>query len=413
MSGFFSRWSLVCLCGIAMLLAGCGGDDSTNKPRVAADAEMEEHPLPAPPASTHPHTADDPSPNQTSAPEDVETAESLIGEILLLRTKPLPESRDLDEIQLVQHERNEQTIELAMAAIAKSHDQPNQQAFFEQAVNHLAESRLQLALNGDRENIDALYEEADTLLRQYPNSRVAADAAYAVCRFAHTNARRFAKQEPRWIEEFARQARLYVENFPGDRGRAIPLLYSAGRSCELHQMTPQAIGCYKLLLETYPDSEQGQECVAFLRRLQLEGQPLKFAGPTIRGDFISIDQYQGKVVCIVYCSSEVPRFLDDLSKLKQLHTQYGQHGFEVIAVNLDENDATLQSFLKKHTIPWQTVFYSAPDKRGWKNPLCHYYGVRDIPAYWVVDRSGRVVTTSARMSELPQIVLEELKNRGQ
>ena len=137
--------------------------------------------------------------------------------------------------------------------------------------------------------IEDLYQDRDELYERDPKSKAANEAAFVVARFAHTKARDYAKQEPRWLTEFSHQARAFAVSFPDDAARAVPLVYAAGLSCELNGQMDEALACYALLRDNFPKSPQGQQILAVLRRLQMVGKPVELAGPTIDGKY-SVDR---------------------------------------------------------------------------------------------------------------------------
>lgn len=387
-----------------LLLPGCGGGDqpAQSDQSSAGNADNpsnQPHDGTAkgglPVASLDPKQHEDlPAEPEKGSPEWV-----LLEIRTLMRQRPAKTDR-LEKIRAARHERNLRVIELATEAIAKTHDRPEQEYLFNDAVSHLMEARLQLAFEGDREHIDLLYEQAEDLYQRDPKSKAAADAAYSVARFAHTNARQFAKREPRWLEEFSRQARLFAHHFPHDESRAAPLLFAAGWSCDAHRERDNAIQCFALLEQEFPKTPQAQQAVAILRRLNLNGKPAKFSGPTIDSDFVNIDDYRGKTVLILFWATDNPKFKQQLPELIAIAAKYEQAGLRIIGVNLDEDESTVREFLKQHKLAWPQVFYPDPEQRRWKNPLVRHYGIRDIPMLWLIDPNGVVVDTMVDLADL-------------
>lgn len=379
-------------CLVSLLSAGCGQSE-----RPSGDEPSTQNS----PASTLP-VASIGGPQAKAAADGPAkgTAEWLLRELIRLRTSPLTATKTPAEREQAQQMRNRKIVDMATEAVAKSHSDPKQKTVFNAAIHHLVEARLQLALGGDQQSIDLLYDDADSLYRREPESKAAAEAAYALARFAHTNAQRFGKREPRWIQEFAHQARYFARNFPKEESRAATLLYAAGWSCELNHLLDESIGCYTVIKEKFPKSAQAQQVTAVLRRLNLTGGSLQLAGPTIDGGFASIDQYQGKLVLIVFWSSDTARFVKQVPQLIAASKKYRKAGFEILGINLDEEEAAIDAFLEKHPLPGRQIFYPEPAKRRWDSPIVRYYGIRNIPAYWLVDRQGIVLDVFVNPADL-------------
>ena len=259
---------------------------------------------------------------------------------------------------------------------------------------------MDLALGGDVQQAEFLYSDAASVQKRAPNSKAAAEAAFVLARFAHANARKFAKKEPRWLEEFSRQSRLFATNFPHEKTRAVSLLYAAGYSCELHNMESEATGCYALIQDLFPESAQAKQVTAVLRRFNLEGNPLQLAGPTMDGKFVSIDDNRGKVVLIVFWATGTNRFREHLPALAKASSHYKPADFAIIGVNLDEDESAAKAFADENSINWPQIFYADASKRRWNNPVVKYYGVRDVPMFWLVDQNGNVVDTHLNPADL-------------
>jgi len=331
-------------------------------------------------------------------PPEKDTAEWAVHQITQLRLQPFPETNDLDKLRAARQERNRKIIDLAQQAIAQTHKDDGKTQLFDVAVHHLLNARLQLALQDDKQAIENLYSDAAALYQRDPDSRAAAEGAYTLVRLAHANARRYAGSEPRWLQEFARQARLFASNFPRDEKRAVPLLFSAGRSCELHGMPKEAVLCFQQIPQKFPDNRFTPQASAILRRLNLEGRPIQLAGPTIDGGFLSIDDLQGQLVLVILWATDAQPFIEQLATIKNVTAKLSDQGVAVIGVNLDEDEPDVDAFLEKHSLDWKQIFFADREKRGWNNPIAGYYGVRDIPTMFLVDRDGTVLKVARQIS---------------
>lgn len=408
------------LCTLAVI-GGCGGGDAPETEVGGDDRSLPTASIPQRSAEPKPIAADDARP----APEKG-SPEWLLEEIVRIRVEPFPKETDLKKITGIQAQRNRRIVGLASEVVRQTHGDANQEKSFASAVRHLLEARLQLALHGDRDHIDALYEDADSLFQRSPKSAAAAAAAFTVARFTHANARRFAQKEPRWIEEFARQAKHYAEHFPQDESQAALLLFAAAQSCELNGLNDEAQLCYALLQEQFPENEQAKAAGAVLKRLRLPGRPLELTGPTIDGGRVDMADHRGRVVLVVFWSTTAGEFLAHLDTVRQAIDAHPSESLVVVGVNLDENEADIDAFLEQHFVapatsandeaspdgtrtprlPWKHVFYAEPAQRGWDNPVVRQFGVHEIPQYWLVDRQGNVISVDLQPENLAQAIAQ-------
>lgn len=343
--------------------------------------------------------------------------EWLLGEITRLRVRKSQPTDDPEKLRARRRWKNEKIIKLAQEAIRLSHNDSDQEQIFNTAVHQLMEARLELALQVTPEQlefsqaqIEELYSDADALFRRAPKSKAAAEAAFVRAKFANTSAERFADREPRWLEEFTRQALLFATNFPQEQSRATSLLDAAGRSCELHRLRDKALNCYALLVEKFPETPEGKQATAILRRLSLNGKRLdKFGGPTIDRGFVYLDDFRGRIVVVVFWASHSRLFVEQLPKLIALRKNVGAKQLAMLGVSLDKNKVAAEEFLSKNELTEPTILWPDANRREWKNPIVQYYGVRDIPMYWLIDQQGVVVDSLLDVDQIEERVQTLLK----
>ncbi len=305
----------------------------------------------------------------------------------------------LGQIRAIRRERNLQIVQFATDAIRKSAKDPAQEPIFLAAVQHLLDAHLQLALQGDEDSVNALYEAASAFYAKRPDSAAAAEAQITVVNFTHASSLRYAKAEPRWLQEFSRQAQLYATRFGDDATRAVPLLMAAGRSCELNGLGEEAKSCFSLIQSKYPESPQARQSAGVLRRMSLTGQKLEFAGPTLDGNYLSVDDLAGKAVIIVFWSSTATPFVEQVASLQAITEKYKKYA-SVLSVSLDSEESDIDAFREKTGLTWPVIFHVEHDQRSWNAPLAKYYGISTVPTIWIVDPKGKVAETQVSTADL-------------
>ncbi len=314
--------------------------------------------------------------------------------------KPPPKTEDVNVLKKYRRDRNEKIISLSQKAIELTHADKTKERLFNVAVHNLLEARLQSALSGDRESIDALYEDAAALLKRDPESQAAAEGAHTLVNFAYNMAKSSPSESLRWIREFAVQAQHFAEDFRNDERRSLPLLFTAGRSCELAGLSKESLECYTLIYKGFPTSPFAARVGPIVRRLKLTGNPPQLTGPTIDGDHVAVDDLLGKVVLVVFWSAEVKPFLDQLPRLLAETRKQSRRGLYVVGVNLDQEAAAVEQFVMKYKIRWPQIFWKETEKQSWNNPIVAHYGIMDIPSMWLIDQSGNVVSTNVKIESL-------------
>ncbi|MYB93909.1 TlpA family protein disulfide reductase [Candidatus Poribacteria bacterium] len=140
----------------------------------------------------------------------------------------------------------------------------------------------------------------------------------------------------------------------------------------------------------------GQVLPDFSAAVDLDGTP------------ISLADYRGKVVLLDFWAVWCGPCLGEIPRIKAVYEKYHDKGFDVIGVSLDEDAAVLREFIKEKEIPWRQIF----DGQKWAGHLVQQYGVRGIPAPFLIDREGKVISVEARGSLLDELVAAEITGKA-
>jgi thiol-disulfide isomerase/thioredoxin len=98
---------------------------------------------------------------------------------------------------------------------------------------------------------------------------------------------------------------------------------------------------------------------------------------------IELKSYRGKVVYVDFWASWCGPCRLSLPVLNTLRKKYRKQGFEVIAINLDEEKSEAMAFLKEFPVAYPTardVTGTTPDQ----------YGLQGMPTAYLIDRKGKV-----------------------
>ncbi|HEY8894275.1 MAG TPA: TlpA disulfide reductase family protein, partial [Niastella sp.] len=89
------------------------------------------------------------------------------------------------------------------------------------------------------------------------------------------------------------------------------------------------------------------------------------------------------------------------------YNTYKDKNFTVLGVSLDrpgKKDAWLQA-IEKDGLPWTHV----SDLKFWNNEVSKMYGIRAIPANFLIDPTGKIIAKNVRGEELQAKLAEVLK----
>jgi thiol-disulfide isomerase/thioredoxin len=129
-----------------------------------------------------------------------------------------------------------------------------------------------------------------------------------------------------------------------------------------------------------------------------------FGEKDVNGKPLSVANHKGKVVLIDFWATWCGPCVGELPNVLAVYQRYHAKGFEIIGVSLDQDQAKLASFIKEKNVTWQQFF----DGQGWNNKLAVKYGVRSIPATYLLDGNANIIGKGLRGEALEEAVSKAL-----
>lgn len=160
---------------------------------------------------------------------------------------------------------------------------------------------------------------------------------------------------------------------------------------------------YQRLSDRVKNSSLGGKIRATLATLKATGigqVAPDFTLQTPEGGSLTLSSLRGKCVLVDFWASWCGPCIRELPNIKKVYEKYHSRGFEVVSISLDDKMANWTKAIEKHQIPWLHV----SSLKGWKCPVAQLYHVTGVPAMYLLDAEGRIVTDNARGEALEQEV---------
>jgi thiol-disulfide isomerase/thioredoxin len=117
---------------------------------------------------------------------------------------------------------------------------------------------------------------------------------------------------------------------------------------------------------------------------------LKFTATN--GTEVDLEKMRGKVILVDFWASWCGPCIGELPNVVATYKKLHDKGFEIVGISLDQDQGKMEEATKKLNMTWPQHF----DGGGWQNKISTSFGIRSIPAAWLLDKKGMLRETNLR-----------------
>ena len=248
----------------------------------------------------------------------------------------------------------------------------------------------------DKTALTRLNRLVEQIIRAIPGSNLAAYATFRQLQAEYSvkisaPGPDFNKIQTEWVDTLSK----FVATYP--KGDDTPdAMLQLGMVNEFLNKEVEAKNWYNQLVKNAPESKQAVKAAGAIRRLELDGQPVKIVGPTLKDLNVPFDsdQLRNKVVIVYYWASWNSQSVGDFAKLKLIVE--GNKDVELLAINLDEKLDEARAFLSKAPAPGTHLHQPG----GLEGKLAIDYGVMVLPQVFLVGKDGKCLSHTVQVSNI-------------
>ncbi|WP_108868201.1 TlpA disulfide reductase family protein [Aquimarina aquimarini] len=133
-----------------------------------------------------------------------------------------------------------------------------------------------------------------------------------------------------------------------------------------------------------------------------------FSAPTPDGKLLSLKESMGKITIIDFWASWCRPCRMENPNVVKLYKKYHDKGLNIIGVSLDKKQQAWTKAIVDDKLDW----YHVSNLQFWQEPIAKAYGVRSIPATFILDEKGNIIAKNLRGPALENKISELLEEKS-
>jgi peroxiredoxin len=199
-----------------------------------------------------------------------------------------------------------------------------------------------------------------------------------------------AKDSDEAATAYLKGARELTKQFPNEIGARAMMLAAASISSDeklKKKIITELAGLKEKKFARITDRAKAE-----LKKMNALGNPVAIKFTAVDGRKVDLSKMKGKVVLIDFWATWRGPCVEEIPNLKKTYAKLHKKGFEIVGISLDSKEDKLTKFVADKGMTWPQHF----DSKGRSNTIAKEFGIRSIPAMWLIDTNGNLVDMNAR-----------------
>ncbi|MBW1299098.1 redoxin domain-containing protein [Aquimarina litoralis] len=139
-------------------------------------------------------------------------------------------------------------------------------------------------------------------------------------------------------------------------------------------------------------------------KIDIGSEAEDFSAPNPEGKMLSLKESMGKITIIDFWASWCKPCRAENPNVVRVYNKYHDKGLNIIGVSLDRKKDHWTTAIDQDNLEWNHVSHL----KFWQDPIAKAYGVRSIPATFIIDEKGNVIAKNLRGPALETKISELL-----